>query len=40
MKYLPSYLAKFDEILRNVLLSKTVNKLRVFIDKTVSCWGK
>ena len=40
MKYLPSYLANFDEIFRNVFRSKTVNQLIAFIDNTAECLEK
>lgn len=40
MKCLPSYLANFDEILRNVFLSKAVNQLNVLTDNMLDVWGK
>lgn len=40
MNYPPSYLVKFDDILKNVFFPKTVNLLKVLTDNTPGCLEK
>lgn len=40
MNYPPSYLVKFDNILKNVFFPKTVNLLKVLTDNTPGCLEK